>query len=41
MKKIVALRPKTYSYLIDDDSEHKKAKGTNLDLSLMIIKITY
>ena len=24
----VALRPRTYSYLMDDDSEHKKAKGT-------------
>ena len=24
----VALRPKTYSYLMDDDSEAKKAKGT-------------
>ena len=24
----VALRPKTYSYLMDDDSEVKKAKGT-------------
>ena len=28
MKKLVALRPKTLSYLMDDDSEHKKAKGT-------------
>ena len=28
MKKIVALRAKTSSYLIDDDSEDKKAKGT-------------
>ena len=24
----VALRPKIYSYLMDDDSEHKKTKGT-------------
>ena len=23
-----ALRPKTYSYLIDDGSEHKRVKGT-------------
>ena len=29
MIEFVALRPKTYSYLMDDDSEHKKAKGTN------------
>ena len=24
----VALRPKTYSYLMDDGNEHKRAKGT-------------
>ena len=29
MIEFVALRPKTYSYLMDGDSEHKKAKGTN------------
>ena len=28
MKKCVGLRAKTYSYLMDDDSEYKKAKGT-------------
>ena len=28
MTKFVGLRAKTYSYLIDDDSEDKKAKGT-------------
>ena len=28
MTEFIALRPKTYSYLIDDDSEHKLAKGT-------------
>ena len=28
MKEIVALTAKTYSYLIDDGSEDKKAKGT-------------
>ena len=27
IKDFVALRAKTYSYLINDDSEHKKAKG--------------
>ena len=27
----VALRPKTYSYLVDDDDKNvKKAKGTNV-----------
>ena len=28
MKQFVGLRAKTYSYLIDDDSEDKKAQGT-------------
>ena len=28
MKEFFALTPKTYSYLMDDDSKHKKAKGT-------------
>ena len=29
MKKLCTLRPKTNSYLMDDDSEVKKSKGTN------------
>ena len=29
MIEFVALRPKIYSYLMDDDSQRKKAKGTN------------
>ena len=29
MKEFCALRPKAYAYLMDDDSELKKAKGTN------------
>ena len=28
MEEFVALRAKTYAYLMDDESEHKKAKGT-------------
>ena len=28
MTKFVGLKPNTYSYLIDDGSEDKKAKGT-------------
>ena len=28
MKEFVTLRAKTYSYLMDDDAEHKKAKRT-------------
>ena len=27
MKEFVGLRPKTYAYLMDDDTQHKKAKG--------------
>ena len=28
MVEVVALRPKLYAYLMDDGSDHKKAKGT-------------
>ena len=28
MTEVIALRPKIYSYLMDDGSNHKKAKGT-------------
>ena len=28
MKELFGLRAKTYAYLMDDDSQHKKAKGT-------------
>ena len=28
MTEFAALRPKTYSYLMDDDGSDKKAKGT-------------
>ena len=43
MIKLVGLRAKTYSYLIEDGSENKKAKGTkNMlskeNLNLKIIK---
>ena len=48
MTEFVALRPKTYCYLVDDGVTHaiKKAKGTKncvikRILSLMIIKIAY
>ena len=34
----VGLRPKTYSYLIDDDSEYKKAKGTKKCVIKQILK---
>ena len=46
MKKIVALKPQTYSYLMNDDKNVKKTKGTkkyiqNKDLNWMIKKIAY
>ena len=42
----VGIRVKAYTYLMDDDSEHKKAKGTKKSVikrgyCLQIIKITY
>ena len=45
MKEFVGLRAKTWAYLLDDDSEHKKAKGTkkkrNKKRTLKIIQIAY
>ena len=46
MNVFAALRPKIYSYLIDNGNSDKKAKGTKKCvikecLNLMIIKITY
>ena len=32
MKEFTALRAKTYSYLIDDGREDKKAKDTNMKM---------
>ena len=29
VEKFVGLKPKMYSYLVNDNSEHKKAKGVN------------
>ena len=46
MTEFVALRPKTYSYLMDDGNSNKKSKGTKkcvikIFLNLMIIKTSY
>ena len=46
MTEFAALRPKTYSYLMDDGKNDKKAKRTRKFvikkyLNLMIIKIAY
>ena len=38
MKEFVAFRAKTYSYLIDNDSENKKAKGTKKCVRKRILK---
>ena len=38
MTKFVALRPKAYSYLMDDDSEAKMAKGTKKCVTEKILK---
>ena len=38
MKGFVALRPKTYSYLTDDDNNAKKAKGANKCVIERILK---
>ena len=34
MKEFCALRAKTYTYLMDDDSEKKKAKGIKCVISV-------
>ena len=46
MIELVAVRPKTYSYLINDCSKHERAKGTKKCvikriLNLIIIKIVH
>ena len=38
MKQFVGLRAKTWAYLLDDDSEHKKAKGTKKKKKKSVIK---
>ena len=41
MKEFCALRAKTYAYLIDDDSEKKKAKGTKKCVTKDLIRYEY
>ena len=36
IKKIVGLKPKMYSYLVDDNNEYKKAKGENRNIVVTI-----
>ena len=33
IKEFVGLKPKMYLYLVDDNSEHKKAKGVNKNVA--------
>ena len=39
MKGFVGLRAKTYAYVMDDDSEKKKVKGTNKSVIKRILKL--
>ena len=32
IKEFVGLKPKTYSFLVDDSNEHKKAKGVGKNI---------
>ena len=41
MPEFVALRPKTYSYLMDDGNKDKKAKGTKKCVIKIILKFNY
>ena len=39
IEEIPGLKPKIYSFLIDDKSEHKKAKGMNRNVVAIISNI--
>ena len=41
IEKFVGLKPKMYSYLLDDNSEHKKAKGVNKNVVATISQNKY
>ena len=41
IKEFVGLRPKMHSFLVDDSSEHKKAKGVNKNVVATIIHNEY
>ena len=38
IEEFVGLKPKMYSYLVDDNSEHKKAKGVN---KILVARISH
>ena len=39
IKEFVGLKPKMYSYLVDDNSEHKKSKSVNKNVVATIRNI--
>ena len=41
IENFVGLKPKVYSYLVDNDSEHKKAKGVNKNVVATINRNEY
>ena len=41
IEEFVGLKPKMYSYLVDDNSEHKKAKGVNSNVVAAISHNVY
>ena len=41
IKEFVGLKPKMYSFLVDDSSEHKKAKGVNKNVVAIISHSEY
>ena len=41
IEKFVGLKPKVYSFLVDDNSEHKKAKDMNRNVVAAITHIEY
>ena len=41
IKEFVGLKPKMYSFLVDDSSEHKKGKGVNKNVVKKITQHEY
>ena len=41
IEKFVGLKPKVHLFLVDDNSEHKKAKGMNRNVVAAITHIEY
>ena len=41
IEEFFGLKPKIYSYLVDDNSDHKKAKGVNKNVVATILHNEY